>query len=123
MAREGIFFLECSFLKSEILNCRLVKLRKRDCFAKVFSESVKVLEHLFLSDYFRKMICSGIFNPIENCKMKSYSFIKMELYYIHFSGCFPKFSVHQFQNTLMRAFVMSLEEFWVVDYSLVFIKM
>ena len=38
--------------------------------------------------------------------MKSHNFMKREFYVIHFSGYFPKFSVQQFQNTLMRASVM-----------------
>ena len=45
---------------------------------------------------------SGFFNPIVGYRMKSYNFIKRELYYIHFSGYFPKFLVQQFQNILMR---------------------
>ena len=35
--------------------------------------------------------------------------IKRELYYIHFSGYFSKFSVQQFQSTLIKASVMDFK--------------
>ena len=68
----------------------------------------------------QKSIWSGVFNPIVDCGIKSYNFLTRELYYIHFSGYFPKFSVQQFQNTLMRAPVTKFRR--VLAYSYVLVK-
>ena len=83
----GLFF----FLKSEILSCRPITLEKKN--SKYFSEIFEILEHSFLSDLFKKSICSGIFSSAVGCRMYSINCIKKELYYIILSGYFPKFSV------------------------------
>ena len=41
--------------------------------------------------------------------MKSYNFFERELYYVQFSGYFPKFSAQQFQSTLIKASVMEFK--------------
>ena len=55
----------------------------------------------------------GIFQNFRNmqgkardCRIKSYDFIKRELYYINFSGYLPKYSAQQFQSNLIKASAM-----------------
>ena len=50
--------MKSAFVKSKILNCRLVK---KNYLAKVVFEIVEILEHFFLSEnclYFQKIVCS-----------------------------------------------------------------
>ena len=49
-------------LKSEILGCRPTTLEKQNSFANNFSGIFEILEHSFLSDLFKKSICSGVFS-------------------------------------------------------------
>ena len=70
------------FLKSEILGCRPTTLEKKNSFANNFQE---------FSDLFKKSICSGVFSSALGCRIYSNDCIKKELYYIIFSGYFPKF--------------------------------
>ena len=94
----------CSAGNSELLTGNVRE--KGSFYKRLFYENAEILERLFLSEHFQKIVCSGVYNSIIRCRMKSYNFIKRELCYIHFSGYFPKFSVQQFQNTLVRASVM-----------------
>ena len=73
-------------------------LEKRDHFAKLFFENDKILERLYPSDHVQKSICSGVFNPIVGCRMKSHNFIKRELYYIHFVDIFQNFQCNNFET-------------------------
>ena len=41
--------------------------------------------------------------------MKSYNFIKRELYYMQFSGYFPRLLVQQFQSTFIKASVVEFK--------------
>ena len=81
------------FLKSEILGCRTTTLEKENSFANTFFGIFENLEHSFLSDLFKKSICSGVFSSAVGCGIYSINCIKKKLYYIIFSGYFPKFSV------------------------------
>ena len=67
--------------------------REKEQFCKYFSGIFEILEHSFLSDLFKKSICSGVFSSAVGCRIYSINCIKTELYYIIFSGYFPKFSV------------------------------
>ena len=49
-------------------------------------EKEQSLEHSFLSDLFKKSICSGVFSSAVGCRIYSINCIKKELYYIIFSG-------------------------------------
>ena len=84
-------------------------------FSKIFKTPLKSLQ-------FQKSFYSGFFNSIVGCRMKYYSFTKMELYYIHFSAYFPKFSVQQFQSTLIKPYLIQFRRVWVVHYSSVLIE-
>ena len=108
----GIFFL-----KSEILDCRPTTV------LQILFRNFQ--EHSFLSDLFKKSICSGVFSSAVDCRMYSINCFKKELYYIIFSGYFPKLLVFQntlkFQNTLIKLSVMELSiVLGCVDYSPVF---
>ena len=102
----GNIFLGVFFVKLEILNCRLLTLEKRDRSPKTFLNMPKFQTILSFLSGSMKSICDKVFNPI-GFRMQSCNFIQKELYYIHFSGYFPKILVQQFQNTLMRASVMA----------------
>ena len=84
--------------------CNLLKGTPQQSFSSTFSKIFKTpLKGLQL----QKIICSGFFMPIISFRINSYNFSKREIYYIYyFSGCFKKFSVQQFQITLIIASVM-----------------
>ena len=65
-----------SFLKSEILGCRPTTLEKKKQFCKYFSGIFEILEHSFLSDLFKKSICSGVFSSAIGCRIYYIIFIK-----------------------------------------------
>ena len=72
-----------------------------------------MLERLFLSDHLQKGICSGAFNPIVGSRMKSYNFIKRELYYVHFVDIFQRFRCNNFKTPSWEHLWWNLEGFWV----------
>ena len=99
---QETFFTECFFflfffvkLKTKL---QTGNVREKGPFCKGFFENVKILEYLLLSQHFQKRICSGVFNPIVGCRMKSYNFIKRELYYIHFMDIFQSFRCNNFKT-------------------------
>ena len=67
--------------------------REKEQFCKYFSGIFEILEHFFHSDLFKKSFCSGVFRSVVGCRIYSINCIKKELYYIIFSGYFPKFLV------------------------------
>ena len=90
---------------------------EKEDFCKYFLEIFKILENSSLSEFFKKNICRGVFRSAVGCRLFSCNRIKKELYYIHFSGYFPKFSVQLFQHTLIKLSVTKFIEFLTVDYS------
>ena len=84
--------------------CNLLRETSKQSFSWTFS---KIFKTPFKSLQLQKSICSRFFKSIVGCRIKSYNFIKRELYYIHyFSGYFQKFSELQFQITLIIASAM-----------------
>ena len=83
------------FFFHEVRNSGLqtYNVREKEQFWRCFSGIFEVLEHSFLSDLFKKSICSGVFSSAVGCRIYSINCIKKKLYYIIFSGYFPKFSV------------------------------
>ena len=80
------------FLKSEIPAADLQRYRKRTVVQILF-RNFQNFRTFFLSDLFKKCICSGVFSSAVGCRIYSINCIKMELYYIIFSEYFPKFLV------------------------------
>ena len=97
-------FLEVCFCSSRKL--RTAGLHPQRESHSILFRILKILKYPFFSDDFQKTVSNGIF-----------SFIKRKLHFIHFSECFPNFSVQLFQNSLLKTSVM---EFWAVNHSPVF---
>ena len=60
----GLFF-------PEIRNSGLQTVREKEQFCKYFSGIFEILEHSFLSDLFKKSICSGVFSSAVGCRIYS----------------------------------------------------
>ena len=90
---KGNIFLGSFFPKVRNSGLQTYNVSEKEQFCKYFSGIFEILEHSFLSDLFKKSICSGVFSSVVGGRIYSISCIKKELYYIIFSGYFPKFSV------------------------------
>ena len=99
------------WLKSEIQACNV---SEKEDFCKYFLGIFEILENFFLSELFEKNICSRVFRLAVGCRLYSCNRIKKELYYIHFSGYFPKFLVQLFQHTLIKLSVTEFIKFLAV---------
>ena len=69
---------------------------EKEDFCKYFLGIFESFENSFLSELFKKNICSGVFRLAVGCRLYSCNRIKKELYYIHFSRYFPKFYQYSF---------------------------
>ena len=87
------FFLGSFFPEVRNSGLQTYNVREKEQFCKYFSGIFEILKHSFLSDLFKKSICSGVFSSAVGCRIYYIKCIKKELYYIFFSGYFPKFSV------------------------------
>ena len=90
---------------------------EKEDLCKYFLRIFEILENSFLSELFTKNICRGVFRSAVVCRLFSCNRIEKELYYIHFSEYFPKFSMQLFQHTLIKLSVTKFMELLVVDYS------
>ena len=90
---------------------------EKEDFCKYFLGILEILENSLLSEFFKKNICRGVFRSTVGCRLFSCNRIKKKLYYIHFSGYLPKFSVQLFQHTLIKLSVTKFIEFLAVDYN------
>ena len=90
----GLFF-------PEVRNSGLQTVREKEEFCRYFSGIFEILEHSFLSDLFKKGICSGVFTSAVGCRIYSISCIKKELYYIIFSGYFPKLAISKYPHKII----------------------
>ena len=75
-------------LKLEILDCRPVTLEKKGQLCKSYFGIFEILEHPFLSDYFQKSICGGVFfllleSPCLASNNNQISTLKSFLWYYH----------------------------------------
>ena len=93
----GNIFLGVFFDESEILNRRPVVLEKRDRSAKICLKLPKFQNILsFLSTSRKASIVEFLIRQqAAECSLEILS--KREIYYIHFSGYFPKFSYSNFK--------------------------
>ena len=87
---------------------------EKEDFCKYFLGIFESFENSFLSELFKKNICSGVFRLAVGCRLYSCNRIKKELYYIHFSRYFPKFFQCSFQHTLIKLSVTIFIEFLAV---------
>ena len=111
------FFLGSFLTEVRSSGLQACNVSEKEDFCKYFLGIFKILENSSLSELFKKNICSGVFRLAVGHRLFSCNRIKKELYYIHFSGYFPKFSVHLFQRTLLKLSLTKFGKFLAVDYS------
>ena len=111
------FFLGSFLTEIKSSGLQAFNVSEKEDFCKYFLGIFEILENFFLSDLFKKYISRGVFRSTVGCRLFSCSRIKKELYCIHFSGYFPKFSMQLFQHTFIKLSVTKFIELLAVDYS------
>ena len=72
--------MESFFPEARNSELQTYNVREKEQFSKYFSGIFETLEHSFLSDLFKKSICSGVFSSSVGCIIYSINCIKKKLY-------------------------------------------
>ena len=84
---------------------------EKEDFCKYFLRIFESFENSFLSELFKKNICSGVFRLAGGCRLYSCNRIKKELIFL---DVFQSFISTAFQHTLIKLSVTKFVEFLAV---------